>query len=112
MYDQEPFAYRLEWSAPGAVQAAARGDIVIMVDVRSCSSTVVTALAYGAFIYPYTQHTHAAQYAEELGAELAVGRAEAAQHGGHSLSPRSFGPPDAGKRYVLCSANGATYAQL
>ncbi|WP_232223978.1 2-phosphosulfolactate phosphatase [Anoxybacteroides tepidamans] len=89
--------------------AAERGDIVIIVDVLSFSSTVVTAVDYGAEIYPYpppiNEHTKA--FAESIGAQIVWGRAEAIKYGGHSLSPLSFTEADRGQKFVMCSLNGA-----
>lgn len=93
----------------GAREAAERGDITIIVDVLSFSSTVTTAAAYGAVIYPHSPpaDSKAERYAAEVGAVLALGRAEAARSGGRSLSPLSFTSEDKGRGYVICSLNGA-----
>lgn len=98
----------------GARAAAERGDIVIIVDVLSFSSAVTTAVGYGAEVRPYRPPVdeEAKACAEKLGAELVAGRAEARRVGGHSLSPLTYTPADAGKRFVLCSPNGAACAQL
>ncbi|WP_139488007.1 2-phosphosulfolactate phosphatase [Brevibacillus dissolubilis] len=109
MFDQSPYACRVEWGQHGAREAADRGDITIIVDVLSFSSTVVTAVSLGAVILPYppplNEQTQA--YADQMGAELLFGRAEAARLGRPSLSPVSFGAEQAGKKLVLCSLNGA-----
>ncbi|MCP1307006.1 2-phosphosulfolactate phosphatase [Paenibacillus tyrfis] len=65
---------------------------VLIVDVLSFSSTVVTAVEHGAEIYPYPPpiNEKAKAYADELNAQLVRGRAEAEKWGGHSLSPSSF----------------------
>lgn len=109
MFDQSPYACRVEWGQRGAREAAERGDITIIVDVLSFSSTVVTALSFGAISYPYPPPINdtARAYALRIGAELALGRAEAAKSGGRSLSPASFTADDSGKSFVLCSLNGA-----
>lgn len=52
-FDQSPYEIKLEWGQRGAREASGRGDIIIIVDVLSFSSTVVTALDYGAEIFPY-----------------------------------------------------------
>jgi len=108
-FDQSPYGCRVEWGVRGAREAAVRGDIVIVVDVFSFSSTVTAATALGATVYPYRPplDAEAARYASSIGAELALGRAEAARVGGRSLSPVGFGPHDAGRSFVLCSLNGA-----
>lgn len=69
-----------------------RGDITIIVDLLSFSSTVVTAVNFDAVIFPYPAPLNemAPAYAMEIGGELVLGRAEAAQFGGRSLSPLTF----------------------
>ncbi len=108
-YDQTPFNIKLEWGQRGARAAAERGDIVIIIDVLSFSSTVVTAIQYGADIYPYPPpiNEQAKAYAQTIDAEIVWGRAESLKYGGHSLSPVSFTAADRDKRFVMCSLNGA-----
>jgi 2-phosphosulfolactate phosphatase len=91
----------LEWGVSGAKRAAARGDVVVVVDVLRFTSTVVTATAAGAMVYPY-RGTNAAAYARQVGAELARGSSR------FSLSPLSFADAQPGARVVLPSPNGAT----
>ncbi|WP_082820608.1 2-phosphosulfolactate phosphatase [Fictibacillus phosphorivorans] len=109
VYDQSPYEIKMEWGIKGAVEAAKRKDIIIIVDVLSFSSTVTTAVENGAVIYPFPpgQHEKAKAYAFEIGAELVVGRAEAIKTGKPSLSPLSFSEKSKGKSFVLCSLNGA-----
>lgn len=107
LFDQSPYQCRVEWGKRGAREAAARGDIVIIVDVLSFSSAVVSAAAFGAEIYPYPPHLDGQKYAESLGADYIFGRAEAAKLGKPTLSPVSFSEEHAGKKYVLISQNGA-----
>jgi 2-phosphosulfolactate phosphatase len=105
MFDQAPYACRLEWGPRGAQDAAERGDVVIVVDVLRFSSATVTATHYGTWIYPLAWEGDAEAVARQVGAEVAQGRV-----GGRSLSPLSFGPADAGRRFVLRSPNGASAA--
>ncbi|PLR71011.1 2-phosphosulfolactate phosphatase [Bacillus sp. UMB0728] len=107
LFDQSPYQCRVEWGKRGAREAAARGDIVIIVDVLLFSSAVVSAAAFGAEIYPYSPHLDGQKYAESLGADYIFGRAEAAKLGKPTLSPVSFSEEHAGKKYVLISQNGA-----
>lgn len=109
MFDQSPFACKLEWGQRGAREAAERGDLIIVVDVLSFSSTVTTAAEYGAVIYPYPPpvNEHAHRFAEEIGARMVWGRAESEKFGGPSLSPLTFLPSDEGHKFVMCSLNGA-----
>ena len=108
MFDQSPYECRFDWGVRGTDNAADRGDIIIIVDVLSFSSTTVTAVNYGARVFPYASYTYGEFYAKQVGAEMSVGRKEAKEKGGRSLSPLSFTPEDRGKAYVLYSPNGAT----
>ena len=107
MFDQSPFECRVEWGKRGAREAAERGDIVIVVDVLSFSSTVVSALNVGAVIYPYPPDLDGKRYAESVGAEYILGRAEAVRAGRPTLSPVTFNNEHQNKSYVLSSLNGA-----
>jgi 2-phosphosulfolactate phosphatase len=109
VYSQTPFDLKVEWGIRGAREAAERKEIMIIVDVLSFSSTVATALQFGAEIYPFPPpiNEKTRKYAERLGAELSVGRAESIKTGKRSLSPVSFSPEDSGRAFVLCSLNGA-----
>jgi 2-phosphosulfolactate phosphatase len=107
MFNQSPYVCRVEWGKRGAREAAERGDITIVVDVLSFSSTVVSALHYGAIIFPYPPHLDGKDYAEGVGAELILGRAEAARLGKPTLSPITFGSVHQNRKFVLCSLNGA-----
>lgn len=107
MFDQSPYACRVEWGKRGAREASERGDITIIVDVLSFSSTVVSALHKGAIIFPYPPDLNGKDYADRVGAELILGRAEAARLGKPTLSPVTFRSVHSNKKYVLCSINGA-----
>ncbi|GAA3409061.1 2-phosphosulfolactate phosphatase [Paenibacillus hodogayensis] len=111
MFDQSPYESRLEWGERGVREAAARGDIVIVVDVLSFSSTVATALHYGAIVFPHAKDEHLSAFAKRHGAAIINGRSEAAAAGVATLSPVSFHPGHAGSRFVLCSLNGAVCAR-
>lgn len=114
MFDQQGFACKVDWGKRGAREAARRGDITIIVDVLSFSSTVVTAATMGAILYPHPPpiNERARSYAEQLGAELMLSRAKAARAGTPSLSPLSFGPQHRGHAFVICSLNGAACTWL
>ncbi len=110
VFAQSSFQCRIEWGRRGAREAARRGDITIIVDVLSFSSAVASALHVGAEIFPYPPplNEKAKAYANQLGAELILSRAEAVKTGKHSLSPVTFSADNFGKRFVLCSLNGAS----
>lgn len=107
MFNQSPYNCRLEWGKRGAREASERGDIVVVVDVLSFSSTVVSALRSGAIIFPYPPDLDGKMYADSIGAEYILGRAEAARKGRPTLSPMTFNEENKNKQYVLSSLNGA-----
>lgn len=112
MFDQTPYQLRMEWGFRGARDGAKRGDIVVIVDVLSFSTTTTAACAIGATIYPHPYKKDGLSYARRVDAELIVGRAESSLGGLPSLSPVSFQETHRGRRFVLCSLNGARCAQL
>ncbi|MEH7495624.1 2-phosphosulfolactate phosphatase [Neobacillus niacini] len=107
MFSQSPYACRMEWGRRGAREAAERGDIIIIVDILSFSSTVVSALYFNAVIYPYPPYVDGKEYAKKVNAEYILGRAEAAKAGNPTLSPVTFTEEHSNKKYVLSSLNGA-----
>ncbi|MGV2940256.1 2-phosphosulfolactate phosphatase [Mesobacillus sp. LC4] len=107
MFSQAPFKVKMEWGRRGAREAAERGDIIIIVDVLSFSSTVVAALNAGAVIFPYPPNRDGKKYASSIGAQYILGRAEAARTGNPTLSPVTFNEEHLNERFVLTSLNGA-----
>ena len=74
-FRQTPYTIRCEWGERGIDALASASDVVVIVDVLSFSTAVDVATARGATVYPYRWKDQAAQdYAEEIGAELAVKR--------------------------------------
>jgi 2-phosphosulfolactate phosphatase len=93
---------RLAWGPEGARAAAARGDVLVVVDVLSFSTAVATAVERGAVV-------HAGAPGEEPppGAERAVPRSRVPAEGRFSLSPLTFLGAAPGTRVHLASPNGA-----
>lgn len=91
----------------GAARAAARGDIVVIVDVLRFSSAVTRAVEQGAIVYPRAYGEDVETIAAELGAVLAA-KSWDDQDRTFSLSPRSYANIEFGTRVVLPSPNGAT----
>ncbi|PGS47305.1 2-phosphosulfolactate phosphatase [Bacillus sp. AFS041924] len=107
LFDQSNYECKVEWGKRGARDAAKRGDITIIVDVLSFSSTVVTAVNQNAIIYPYPPNLDGKAYAKSIGADYILGRNEAAVLGKATLSPVSFNESHTNNKFVLCSLNGA-----
>lgn len=104
----------VEWGVPGAAIAAARGDVVVVVDVLSFSTTVSIAAGRGARILPLTpaeltRRGGPAAVTHALGAHVAGRRGD--PHAHFTLSPSSLGNVGEGDRLVLPSLNGATVAR-
>jgi 2-phosphosulfolactate phosphatase len=107
-FGQNGYRVRLEWGRDGAKRAAARGDLLVVVDVLSFSSAVVTACRQGGIVYPCTDQAEAVALAERVGAEAAVHRRDVPDRGRFSLSPPTFLNLEPGAKVALASPNGAT----
>jgi 2-phosphosulfolactate phosphatase len=115
-HGQSAYARRFDWGLTGAhalVADARPGDVAVVVDVLSFTTTLTVALERGIAVYPYPWAAQAASaYADERGAVLARGRREGLGTGSVSLSPRSFEDVDTSgiDRVVLPSPNGSSIA--
>jgi len=89
-------------------QAVERGDILVIVDTISFSTSVVTAVHHGGLIYPCSMDEDVNAVAQRIGGEAAVHRRKVPEQGRFSLSPSTFLTIEAGTRVVLVSPNGAT----
>jgi 2-phosphosulfolactate phosphatase len=108
LYTQHPYRCRFDWGRYRVRQAAERGDILVIVDTLSFSTTTVTAVHYGGSIYPCTLEEDAAALAQHIGGEAAVSRYDVPHKGRFSLSPATYLHLEPGTRVVLDSPNGAT----
>jgi 2-phosphosulfolactate phosphatase len=102
---------RLEWGPTGGAEAARGATLAVVVDVLSWTTCVTIAVQRGIEVHPFRwRDPHGAQqYADRVGATLAVRRGEP---GGVSLSPASVLGADGVERLVLPSPNGSTVAAL
>ena len=106
-HQQQDYRVRFDWGVDGA--RAVPGDLVVVVDVLSFSTTVSIALDRGVTVWPYPwEPAEAPAFAAARDAVLAGGRRTAGP-AELSLSPASIRdcrqPPD---RLVLPSPNGST----
>jgi len=108
--EQETYGVRLLWGERGAMTAATRGDIVIVVDVLSFCTTVAVAVSNGAVVIPCRPGDDVQRIADEHRAVVAVGRDQASGHRSYSLSPASMLAVPPSTRVVLPSPNGAACA--
>lgn len=105
-FEQQGFQVRLEWGWRGAQVAAARGDLLVIVDTLSFSTTVTTAVARSVIVYPCRNVEEAEAIAKRTGASIASKKR--ITDSGYSLSPVSFQQAPAGMHIILPSPNGAT----
>lgn len=101
----------VEWGTSGAALAAARGDLVILVDVLSFSTSMSIACNRGATLFVYSQPELEAQggrkeVARRLNAKV-IGKSRHAEPGGYSLSPSSLVNCEPNLRLIMTSLNGA-----
>ena len=78
---------RLAWGAAGAADAAARGDIVVVVDVLSFSTSVSVATSRRAIVYPIPEADVDVEKDVPAEATWAVARGDVPERGRYSLSP-------------------------
>lgn len=97
----------LAWGRRGARDAAARGDVIVIVDVLSFSTAVATAVKHGGLVYPCGKQDDTATIAQSVGGTVAVHRNHVIATGQFSLSPLSFFSMLPGQRVVLPSPNGS-----
>src|SRR5690349_12210155 len=105
-FGQQPWRCRLAWGRRGAAAAAARGDVLVVVDTLTFSTAVATALHRGVTVYLCWPGDRE-RLAEEVGAEVAVKRQDVPHKGRFSLSPATFLAAEPGAKVVLDSPNGA-----
>jgi 2-phosphosulfolactate phosphatase len=109
--DQAAYRVRFDWGLAGArslVSDAAPGDVAVVVDVLSFTTTMTLAVELGIEVYPFPwAAAEAPAYAEVRGAVLARGRREGLAAGAVSLSPASFEGVSGIDRVVLPSPNGS-----
>jgi 2-phosphosulfolactate phosphatase len=110
-HGQRSYRRRFDWGLPGAlalVADAQPGDVAVVVDVLSFTTTLTVALERGIEVYPYPwASADAPAYAEGRGAVLARGRRAGLAEGTVSLSPTSFHGVFGIARVVLPSPNGS-----
>ena len=110
-HGQTAYRRRLDWGLDGAlamVAEAQAGDVAVVVDVLSFTTTCSIAVEQGVVVHPFPWDAEdAPAYAAERGATLAAGRREGLARGVVSLSPASFVDSAGVDRVVLPSPNGS-----
>jgi 2-phosphosulfolactate phosphatase len=111
-HGQAAYRFRFDWGPTGAqalVSDARPGDVAVVVDVLSFTTTLSVALDAGVGeVYPYPwSAAEAPAYAEQRRAVLAQGRRAGLADSSVSLSPASFDGVTGIDRVVLPSPNGS-----
>jgi 2-phosphosulfolactate phosphatase len=110
-HGQSAYRQRFDWGLAGAqalVADAEPGDVAVVVDVLSFTTTLSVAVERGITVFPYPWGSdEAPAYADARGAVLAQRRRAGLAEGGVSLSPVSFEDADGIERVVLPSPNGS-----
>jgi 2-phosphosulfolactate phosphatase len=108
---QAAYRLRFDWGLTGAralTEGARPGDVAVVVDVLSFTTTLCVAAEAGIDVYPYPwAAADAPAYAAKRGATLARGRRDGRGAGSVSLSPASFAGLADVERVVLPSPNGS-----
>jgi 2-phosphosulfolactate phosphatase len=107
-FSQAPYQCRFDWGISGTLRAVSRGDVVLLVDVLSFSTSTAIAVSRGALIYPCAITDDPREIARQIGGEAAVDRNQVPAAGKYSLSPGSLVDVNRGQRIVIPSLNGAT----
>jgi 2-phosphosulfolactate phosphatase len=90
------------------VHDAEPGDVAVVVDVLSFTTTLSVAVDRGIAVYPFPWASEEAPaYADARDAVLALGRRAGLEHDAVSLSPMSFAEVSGIQRVVLPSPNGS-----
>jgi 2-phosphosulfolactate phosphatase len=104
-FDQPGFRCRLEWGRDGARRAAARGDILVVVDTLRFSTCVATAVHGGAWVYPCAEGEAPETVALQADVDWSPEMKRTA------LSPMRYLDAQPGDRIVIPSPNGGTCAR-
>ncbi len=97
-----------DWGVFGVQQAVRRGDIIIVVDVLSFSTSVAIAVKNSAFIFPAKSDEDAMNLKDQFRTEISVKRNEVPSKGKFSLSPATYYEIEPETKITLLSPNGAT----
>ncbi|MEU6344418.1 2-phosphosulfolactate phosphatase [Streptomyces sp. NPDC046977] len=108
---QSGHGVRLEWGPEGARRLGPEVAGLVVVDVLSFTTAVSVAVEGGTRVHPYAwRDASAREYADRLGARLAVGRREVTAEQPWSLSPAALRRAPHTGQLVLPSPNGSAIA--
>ena len=99
---------RFEWGLAGAAELSRVCGALVVVDVLSFTTAVTVAVERGFRVHPFPWNDQAEQYAQRIGAAVAVGRSATSPGRPWSLSPSALRAAPVVPDLVLPSPNGAT----
>ncbi len=108
VYTQPHSGVRFDWGLAGAAELSRVCSVLVVVDVLSFSTSVTIAVERGFRVHPFPWNDQAEQYANRVGAVVAVGRGATTRERPWSLSPAALRTAPVVPDLVLPSPNGAT----
>jgi len=108
VFSQPGTGVRFEWGLAGAAELSRVCAALVVVDVLSFTTSVTVAVERGIRVHPFPWNDQAEQYAQRIGAAVAVGRSATTSQRPWSLSPYALRTAPAVADLVLPSPNGAT----
>lgn len=113
VWGQGRYQVAFDWGATGAAQVSLPGDVLVVVDVLSFTTSVSVAVERGTVVYPAPwRDGRAAVLAAQEGAALAVDRRQMTRATPWSLSPAALRAAELPARLVLPSPNGSAIAAV
>ena len=107
-YNQSEYDIKCEWGLRGVDALADVTDVFIIIDILSFSSCVDICVSNGAEVYPFPYNDKTAEdFANSIGAELAVSRKDNPTGEKYSLMLSSLQKIPKGNKLVLPSPNGS-----
>ncbi len=108
VFAQPGSGVRFDWGLAGAAELARVCEVLVVVDVLSFTTSVTVAVDRGMRVHPFPWSDQAAEFAERIGAEVAVGRRATTVERPWSLSPAALAAAPVVDDLVLPSPNGST----
>jgi len=107
VFSQPGAGARFDWGPAGAAELARVCSVLVVVDVLSFTTAVDVAVGRGMRIHPFPWNQQAREYADRIGAAVAVGRGKTSEDQPWSLSPAALMRAPVAADLVLPSPNGA-----
>jgi 2-phosphosulfolactate phosphatase len=108
MTDQPGTGARFDWGLAGAAELGRSCAVLVVVDVLSFSTALDVAVGRGIRVHPFPWNDQAEEYANRMGASVAVGRKSISTSRPWSLSPAALMRAPVVGDLVLPSPNGSS----